>query len=128
MRSDSGDVYVLGWSSPHVGFDNPRVLEHLGCIAQVEIKVTTLGAFLQAVLDVVISRLGLADMTCVYGKGGVLIRVGQKIIRKQFEMVIFRPLRHMHCNTTLPTLAIARLAEVDWEDSGIEWVAFVDDQ
>lgn len=66
----------------HFRTSNSKVWEHLGRSAEVETEWTTLGACLQKLRHVIVSRLGLDDMTCVCGEGGFLIQVSQGMVRK----------------------------------------------
>lgn len=63
-------------------------------------------------------------MTRVCGAGSVFVRGAQIKGRIGFEMGIFRLLRRMHCNSILAILATARLAEIDWEATDVEWIPF----
>lgn len=87
-------------------------------------ELTILSAFLRIVLHGVVSRLAPDAMTRVCGEGGVLIRASQEMTRKFFEMGIFRVFRRMHCNPIFGLLAIAILAEGDWDFIGAECFSF----
>lgn len=83
---------------------------------------TTLGAFLRTVRHAVVSRLIPDDLTRVCSEDGVLILDSDGIIRKWFEVGIFRVSRRMYCNPSLAHLAIARLSEFGWDVTGVEWL------
>lgn len=46
------------------------------------------------------------------------------MIRKRFKMGIFRVFCLMHCTPILPIPEIARLAEVVWDVTSVEWFQF----
>lgn len=101
-----------------------RVREDLGRMAVIEIELMTLGAFLRKVLHRVVNRLATDNTTRVCGNGDVLIRVSQGTFRQWFATGFFRVLRGVHCNPTLASLAVARLAELDCDATGVEWFPF----
>lgn len=57
----------------HFRMSNSKVRERLGCIAEVEIELTTLGAFLWTVRHGLVSRLAPDEMTRVCGDDGALV-------------------------------------------------------
>lgn len=104
----------------HHRVSGSKVREHICGIAEIEIEVTTLRAFLRTIRFEEISRLAPYDMTRVCRDGGVFIRVAQWIVRKWFQMGMFRVLRHMQCIQILAILAIVCLIKVDWEVTDVE--------
>lgn len=57
----------------HLRMSSSNVWHHLGRIAEADIELTTLSAFLHTVCHEVIIQLALDDMTRACGEGGVLI-------------------------------------------------------
>lgn len=107
----------------HFCLSGLRVREHLGRMAEAEMKLTTLGAFFRTVCHAVGNHLPTEDVNCVCGYDGVLIRVCQGMVRNWFAIGIFYVLRPMHYNLLLSLLAIAWFAEVDWDSIGVDWFA-----
>lgn len=99
-----------------------RVCENTGRMAEAEMALTTLGAFLETVRQGVVNPLATEYVTRVCGNYGVLIRVSHSMICQSFATRIFRVLCHMHCSPILAPLAIARLAEVDSDATGTEFL------
>lgn len=99
---------MFSYLTDQVCMSGLRVREHLSCIAEVDIEVAKLEAFLRTVRHGVTSRLTPDGMTRVCGEGVDLIRVAHEMIPKWFETGSFRALRHMHCNPILGILVIAR--------------------
>lgn len=63
-------------------------------------------------------------MSRVCGIDGVLIRVCSGMVRRWFDMDLFRELRRMQCSQILTLLAIAGIAEVGWDATGFERFSF----
>lgn len=54
----------------------------------------------------------------------VPLRTYSKLVHRCFVIGIFCFLRHMHFNPILAHQVITRLAEVDWDATGVEWFSF----
>lgn len=101
-----------------------RVCEHVGHMAEIAMKLTTLGVFLRMVRHGVVNMLPTEDMIRNGDSDGVLIRVSQDMIRQWFGSDIFCVLRRMCCNLILSLTAIARIAEADWDGTRMERIPF----
>lgn len=84
----------------------------------------SLGAFLRMVSHGVGNRLASDDRILVRGKGRASIRVSKRMVRKWFDVSIFRVLPHMCCNQIVSIPAVARLVKVDWDATSVEWSPF----
>lgn len=89
-------------------------------VAEFEMALTTLVAFLQTDRHAVVTRLAPDDMTHVCGNDGVLIPVFQGMVCSWLDMCIFRVLLSMHCNPILAFLTTAPIAEADRDVTGVE--------
>lgn len=101
-----------------------NVWEHLGCVAKVEMELTTLGMFLQTLLHRVMTSLTPDNVTRFCGYDCVLIRASKGTICFWFAMGIFRVLCRIHCNPMLVLLAIDRLAEFDRDAKSVGCFSF----
>lgn len=90
-----------------------RICDHLGRMGDIEIELTTIGAFQRTVRHGADSHLAMDYTTLVCGNYGALIRVSQGMVWHWFAMSIFYVLCRMHSGQILALLAIVRLAEVD---------------
>lgn len=57
-----------------------RNCEYLGCMAEVEVELTTLGASLRTTRQKVVNRLATEYMTRICCNDGVLIRVSHGVL------------------------------------------------
>lgn len=99
-----------------------KVWDHLGCTAEVEMELTTLGTFVHTVRYGHLNRLPPDNVTPVCLNDIVIIRLSQVVVRRWFEMGIFVVLCGMYRNPTLALRAMARLTEVDCDKTCVEWV------
>lgn len=98
--------------------------EHLGCIAEVNVALTTLVPCLRTVRHGDGNCIVQDDVTRDSGDDGVLVLVSLGTVRQWFDMSTFRVLRCMHCNTIFAFLTIARLAKLNGDVSGVERFSF----
>lgn len=102
---------MFSYLADHLRMLDSVVREHLCHVAGVNIELTRLCAFSRTVSDKVVKRLETDGMNCVCGNDGDFSFVSQGKAHQCFAMKIFRALRHMHCNSILALLAMARFAD-----------------
>lgn len=117
-------LVMFSYLADHLRMSGLKVFEDLGRKAKFKIVLTALGTFLRTVRHGVVNRLVSDEMTYVCGDDSVLIRVSHGLVRKWFDMGIFRMFRRLHCNSILALLVIALLAEGDRDVTGVEWFSF----
>lgn len=115
---------MFSFLADHLRMSGSKVCEHLSRIVEVKIDLTAVVVFLRTVRHGVLSRLKPDDMTRVCGEDSVPIRVSHGMVRKWFDMDIFRVLRRAHCNPILALLEIVWLVKVDWNKTGVKWFSF----
>lgn len=110
---------MFSYLEDHLRTLDLKVQENLGRVAEVEIELRTLGAFLQTAHHGVASQLAPYNVTYARSEVGLLIRVCKSMLRKWFDMGLFCVLCRMYYNPILALLAIALLAKVDEDGAGV---------
>lgn len=82
-------LVMLLYVADHLRSSGLKVREYLGRMAEVEIEMSTLGAFLRTVRRKVFNCSAMDNMTRVYGSNGVLIPVFRGTFHHGFATATF---------------------------------------
>lgn len=83
---------IFSYLADHLRLFCTKVRTHMRRMAEVVMKLITLGMFMRIVCHGAVSQLASEDLARTGGNNGVLLCVSQDIIRQEFAVGIFRVL------------------------------------